>query len=65
ISAPTLIVWGDGDAVVSRADQDALADAIEGAELRVYSGVGHSPHWEEPQWFASDLTAFIRALEMH
>lgn len=62
ISAPTLIVWGDGDEVLSRADQDALVDAIEGAELRVYSGLGHSPHWEEPQRFASDLTAFIRSL---
>lgn len=62
IKAPTLIVWGDGDAVLSRADQDELVDAIEGAELRVYSGHGHSPHWEEPQRFASDLIAFIRSL---
>jgi non-heme chloroperoxidase len=62
ITAPTLIVWGDRDAVLPRADQDALVDAIEGAKLRVYSGLGHSPHWEEPQRFASDLTAFIRSL---
>jgi non-heme chloroperoxidase len=62
IHAPTLIVWGDQDQVVSRIDQDALAAAIRGSRLLVYVGAGHSPHWEEPSRFASDLSTFIETL---
>jgi pimeloyl-ACP methyl ester carboxylesterase len=60
IAAPTLIVWGDRDAFVPRAEQDALAAAIPGAELVVYEGVGHCPHWERPERTAADLAAFAR-----
>jgi pimeloyl-ACP methyl ester carboxylesterase len=63
IDAPTLIVWGDRDGVVSRIDQDALVAAIKGTRLLVYDGGGHSPHWEEPSRFASDLAGFVESLE--
>jgi len=36
--------------------------AIAGSRLVVYRGAGHSPHWEEPERFASDLVAFIKTL---
>lgn len=62
IRAPTLIVWGDRDAILSRSDQEALAAAIAGSRLVVYDGAGHSPHWEEPDRFASDLASFIENL---
>jgi pimeloyl-ACP methyl ester carboxylesterase len=62
IKAPTLIVWGDRDAILSRSDQEALAEAIPGSRLVVYAGAGHSPHWEEPDRFASDLASFIENL---
>lgn len=63
IEAPTLVVWGDRDELLSRADQDALVAAIKGSQLVVYAGAGHSPHWEEPQRFAAHLTDFIGSLE--
>ncbi len=59
IMAPTLIVWGDQDALISRDRQDDLVSGIADAELVVYEGVGHSPHWEEPERFAADLVAFL------
>ncbi len=59
IEAPTLIVWGDQDGLIHRNQQDELASGIRGAELVVYKGVGHSPHWEEPERFAADLVAFL------
>jgi non-heme chloroperoxidase len=59
IEAPALIVWGDQDTLLNRSDQEALAAAIPGTRLLVYAGAGHSPHWEEPDRFASDLTSFI------
>jgi non-heme chloroperoxidase len=58
IEARTLIIWGDQDARYPRIEQEALAAAIPGSRLVVYSGAGHGPHWEEPERFASDLVTF-------
>jgi non-heme chloroperoxidase len=60
IKAPTLLIWGDDDAIVSRAMQDHLARSIPNAALIVYHGVGHTPRWEEPLRFSRDLAAFAR-----
>jgi non-heme chloroperoxidase len=60
IKAPTLLIWGDADAIVSRAMQDHLARSIPNAALTVYRGVGHTPRWEEPLRFSRDLAAFAR-----
>jgi non-heme chloroperoxidase len=58
IEAPALLVWGDADTLVSREMQDKLARAIPGADLLVYSGVGHTPRWEDPVRFRDDVAAF-------
>ena len=63
IRAPTLVVWGERDEILSPADQVALVTALDRARLAVYEGAGHSPHWEEPKRFASELTEFIRSLD--
>ncbi len=62
IRMPTLIVWGDQDAIIPRSDQDRLATAIAGSKLVVYEGAGHSVYWEEPERVASDLVAFVENL---
>ena len=62
ITAPTLLVWGDEDEIVGRADQDALVAGMPDATLVVYPGVGHSPHWEAPDRFAADLADFVASL---
>lgn len=58
IEAPTLLVWGDADGVVSREMQNHLAHAIPCADLVAYHGLGHTPRWEDPARFSSDLAAF-------
>jgi non-heme chloroperoxidase len=63
IKAPTLIVWGDRDAILPRSDQETLAAAITGSRLLVYPGAGHAFYWEDPGRVASDLAAFIVELE--
>lgn len=58
IDAPVLVVRGGRDTICAEADQLHLASAIRGATLKTYDAAGHAMHWEEPQRFARDLTAF-------
>ena len=59
IRAKTLLLWGDQDAMFSRADQDALLGIIPGSKLVAYPGTGHALHWEQPAKFVRDLVAFM------
>ncbi len=59
IMAPTLLVWGDADTLVGRGMQDELAARIADAEMLVYRGAGHTPRWEDPTRFASDVATFV------
>lgn len=59
IQIPTLLVWGDKDAMLVRADQDALLAKIKRSRLVVYPETGHCPQWEHPERFAADLVTFI------
>jgi pimeloyl-ACP methyl ester carboxylesterase len=58
IGMPTLLIWGDADAIVSRDVQELLVRSIPDADLLVYHGVGHTPRWEDPERFSRDLTRF-------
>lgn len=62
VDLPALLVWGDRDTILTRHDQETLAAALSNSRLVVYPGAGHSPHWEEPKRFASDLVAFVEEL---
>jgi pimeloyl-ACP methyl ester carboxylesterase len=62
IKAPTLILWGDADTILSRSDQEMLVEAIPGARLLIYPGAGHTLYWEEPMRVAADLAAFIQEI---
>jgi pimeloyl-ACP methyl ester carboxylesterase len=57
---PTLLVWGEYDAVFPAADRDALSRLLEGAERLDYEDTGHATHWERPDQFVEDLEEFIR-----
>ncbi len=59
ITTPSLLIWGEHDALFSRDDQDLLVGAIRGATLKVYPETGHCPNWERPERVAADLEAFI------
>ena len=51
-------------ALVARDMQDQLARLITACELLVYPGVGHTPRWEDPSRFASDVAAFAERLTL-
>jgi non-heme chloroperoxidase len=61
IDTPTLILWGEQDAVFSREDPERLAAAIPNATLKVYLETGHSVHWERPEEVVRDLEEFMKA----
>lgn len=58
IRAPTLVFWGDRDALTAD-NQATLVGTIKGSKLVTYAGAGHGLHWEEPERFAADLAAFV------
>jgi pimeloyl-ACP methyl ester carboxylesterase len=58
IMAPTLLLWGERDALFSRDDQHRLAAAIPNTRLEIYPETGHCPNWERPAEVAADLAAF-------
>ena len=63
IAAPTLVVWGDGDSILSRSDQEAMTAAIPDARLIVHEGAGHTFYWEDPERVAADIATFVESLE--
>ena len=48
IAAPTLIVWGQADAVIAPAYAHEFARRIARARLALIANAGHLPHLERP-----------------
>jgi pimeloyl-ACP methyl ester carboxylesterase len=57
VQAPTLVVWGDRDRLVSSRLAPRTAAAIPGSRLLVLPGVGHVPQMEEPVAVARAVAA--------
>jgi pimeloyl-ACP methyl ester carboxylesterase len=62
ITAPTLIIWGERDALLPAQDGYLLAAAIPGSRLVVYQDTGHLVLWEQPERVATDLVDFVAGL---
>jgi pimeloyl-ACP methyl ester carboxylesterase len=62
VDAPTLILWGGHDHLLSLADEEILSARIAGSVLKVYPDTGHLVLWECPERVAADATEFLRAL---
>jgi len=59
IRVPTLVVHGTADNVVDVGNARLLADAIGGARLELFEGVGHLLPWERPQEFTALVEEFV------
>jgi non-heme chloroperoxidase len=59
IDTPTLILWGERDALLPREEQERTAAAIPDATLKVYPETGHVVAWERPEWVVRDLEEFM------
>ena len=62
ITAPTVIMWGDDDELLTYEDQTRLTGAIPGSRLMVYRDTGHLVLWERPGRVAVDVTDFLAVL---
>lgn len=57
VRAPTLVVWGDRDAIVSPEEGERLVERLIDARLEVLDGCGHHAPHEQPE----SLAALVRA----
>ena len=56
---PTLIVWGNQDAIVPISAAGAYRDAIKGSRLTTFDNCGHRPEIEKSAEFVRELEAFL------
>jgi pimeloyl-ACP methyl ester carboxylesterase len=59
ITAPTLLLWGDKDAMIPVANAQDYLRAVAGSRLVTFPGVGHLPHEEAPAVSVPALRAFL------
>ena len=61
IKAPTLVLWGESDRVVTPEYGRAYAGRIPGARFELIEAAGHHPEQEQPERFAERVAAFLRS----
>jgi pimeloyl-ACP methyl ester carboxylesterase len=59
IKAPTLLLWGANDGIVTPAYAEKYRSLIPGAKLSLIPQAGHLPHIEQPQAFVAELKKFL------
>ena len=61
IRAPTLVLWGANDGVVTPDYGRTYAGLIPGAKFELIDGAGHHPEQEQPERFAEAVAAFLKS----
>ena len=61
IDAPTLLVWGASDGVVTPNYGRAYARLIPGSQFALIEAAGHHPEIEQPEAFVERFAAFLEA----
>lgn len=59
ITAPTLVLWGVSDRIVTPEYGRAYAGLIPGARFELIEAAGHHPEQEQPDTFAAQVAAFL------
>ncbi|PJJ59232.1 alpha/beta hydrolase [Hymenobacter chitinivorans] len=61
VTAPTLLMWGQADPRVTRAETDAIYAALAGPKQRHdFPGAGHEPYWRKyPQQWEATISGFL------
>jgi pimeloyl-ACP methyl ester carboxylesterase len=59
ITAPTLLVWGEQDAMIPVANASDYLSALTDAELVTFPELGHVPHEEAPARSLPPVQSFL------
>jgi pimeloyl-ACP methyl ester carboxylesterase len=59
VQAPTLLIWGARDTLVSDAGRDALRAGIARLEVQIFASLGHDLFWEDPSAVANVVIGFL------
>jgi pimeloyl-ACP methyl ester carboxylesterase len=59
VACPTLVVWGDGDRLITVADADVFVELIPGSRKVVFEDTGHMAMLERPAAFNALLKDFL------
>lgn len=62
LRTPALVVWGEHDTALARAEGEALAAAIPGAARAISPGAGHLHPLSAPEWLAEAITRWADSL---
>ena len=60
ITAPTLVLWGQGDRILPASEGLRLSQEIRGSKFVALPGVGHCAEEEAPREFANAVGGFLR-----
>ena len=56
---PTLLFWGDQDAVLPYRNHERLLADVPGTQVETMPGSGHTPQHEDPERFLARFFAFV------
>jgi pimeloyl-ACP methyl ester carboxylesterase len=59
IAAPTLVLWGESDRIVTPEYGSIYAELIPGARFETIAAAGHHPEIEQPQAFVDRVARFL------
>jgi len=62
VRCPTLVVWGDRDAIIPVGHAEEYAKLIPGARSLIIDGTAHIPMVERPRTFNHELLGFLSEL---
>jgi pimeloyl-ACP methyl ester carboxylesterase len=60
---PTLLVWGDRDAIIPVKHGRMAHAAMPSSRLEIFEGAGHFPHHADPERFMTLLDEFVASTE--
>jgi 3-oxoadipate enol-lactonase len=59
LDVPTLVIHGEEDQLIPRAEAEAMAKALPQARLVILGGAGHLPNLEQPEAFNDAVRDFL------
>lgn len=59
INCRTLVIWGENDRVLPKANANKFVDTIHGCQLHFVTECGHSPHIEKPTLLTRHILQFV------